>query len=173
MLSVFGKISLFTSEANSTLSVSASPIVILPPSVKFPVTAKLPVMFVSAWISTVFVALSITKFCVSVSIVFPLNLKSPVSIFVPSINVTLPPEPKVIPCGVLIFKFTASKTTSPVSWLTKKLSPTLKSPFWSTLVNLTFALFNSSTSFACITVVSSLVTSLPFSSTLNSSLFLS
>ena len=66
MLSVFGKISLFTSEANSTLSVSASPIVILPPSVKFPVTAKLPVMFVSASISTVFVALSITKFCVSV-----------------------------------------------------------------------------------------------------------
>jgi hypothetical protein len=48
VLSVFGKISLFISEANSTLSVSASPIVILPPSVKLPVTLKFPVILVSA-----------------------------------------------------------------------------------------------------------------------------
>ena len=97
VLSVFGKILLFISEANETLSVSASPIVIFPPSVKLPVTLRLPVIFVSASISTIFVALSITKFCVSVSILFPLSLKSPVSILLPSINVTLPPVPNVIP----------------------------------------------------------------------------
>ena len=118
MLSKFGKISLFTSDANSTLSVSASPILILPASVKLPVTFKLPVIFVSASMSTILVALSIIKFWVSVSIVFPLILKSPVSILLPSINVTLPPVPNVIPSGVVMFKLTASNTTSPVSWLT-------------------------------------------------------
>ena len=115
VLSMFGKISLFTSEANSTLSVSASPMLIFPPSVKLPVTLRLPVILVSASMSTMLVALSITKFCVSVSIVFPLILKSPVSILLPSINVTLPPVPNVIPSGVVMFKLTASNTTSPVS----------------------------------------------------------
>ena len=90
----------------------------LPPSVKLPVTSKLPVIFVLAFMLTIFVALSTTKFCVSVSIVFPLSLKSPVSILVPSINVTLPPVPNVIPSGVVIFRLTASNTTSPVSWFT-------------------------------------------------------
>ena len=79
----------------SILSVSSSPIVILPPIVTLPVTSKLPVILTLSFKLIMLLALSKLISSLILSIVLPLMRKLPVSIVSPVIVVTL----QVIPCG--------------------------------------------------------------------------
>ena len=93
--------------------------------------------------------------------VFPLSLKFPVSTLDPFMKVVLDPSVNVAPLVRSIFNASALKFTVPVSCSTWNRSPTLKSPLWSTELNLIFASLVASTSFAWIASVGSFVTSFP------------
>ena len=143
------------------VSVSSSPSVMLPPTVTLPVTSKLPVILTLSCKLMLPVELLILISPLVLLIVFPLTLIFPASTFVPSIIVVFVPSVNVIPWLLLNKNSALVNVTSPVSWLTLNKSPTLKSPLWSTVLKYIFASLLATTSFAWITSVTSLVTSLP------------
>ena len=71
--------------------------------------------------------------------VLPVSLKFPVSTLDPFIKVVLDPSVNVAPSVRFILSSFAEKFTVPVSCSTWNKFPTLKSPLWSTLLNLIFA----------------------------------
>ena len=140
------------SAATVIASVSASPIVMLPPILTLPVTSKFPARFVSP--VTVKVCPTVTVPLTSVSalklifdvpegvrfispviveILLPANLRFPVSILNGSTVLVLTPLTKLIPVRVVTSNVPPWNVVFPVCWSTVKCAPILKSPRWSTV----------------------------------------
>ena len=114
MLSTAGIISLSILALILIVSVASSPKVILPPTVTFPLTSRLPVTFTLS--SKLIVPEEAFKFIspLVLEITFPLILIAPDSTFVPSIIVVLTPSVKVIPWLLLNKNSAFVNVTSPV-----------------------------------------------------------
>ena len=99
---------------NSMVSLASSPIVILPPSVIFPVTSKSPEMFTLSFRLISPLAALILTSPDKLSNVFPLIRKLPMSIRSPFTKLVLPFVLNVIPLVRSTFKELRAKFTVPL-----------------------------------------------------------